>query len=266
MATEGKIVNLESPSSEALFPRTKVKAISDDNNVGLEVLLEEKANDNEVVPITRTINGKALSSNISLTAADVGARPSNWVPSISDLGVTATAAELNKLDGVTATTAELNCVDGVTSNIQTQLNAKVPTTRTINGKALSSNISLTASDVGALPISGGTMNDYSRINIPDSSTGINTTMHESGLTVQGKSDGGWAAGVYFQNNSATSTLAFGGYGGSDDLSWIYIGKTYNDAAIYIGPDNNIILSPSSYGTTLPAAGTPGRIFFKKVSS
>ena len=39
-------------------------------------------------------------------------------------GVTSTAAELNLLDGVTATTAELNYVDGVTSNIQTQLNAK----------------------------------------------------------------------------------------------------------------------------------------------
>lgn len=38
-------------------------------------------------------------------------------------GVTATTAELNLLDGVTATTAELNYVDGVTSNIQTQLDA-----------------------------------------------------------------------------------------------------------------------------------------------
>lgn len=36
-------------------------------------------------------------------------------------GVTATAAELNILDGVTATAAELNFVDGVTSNIQTQI-------------------------------------------------------------------------------------------------------------------------------------------------
>ena len=36
-------------------------------------------------------------------------------------GVTASASELNILDGVTATTAEVNFVDGVTSNIQTQL-------------------------------------------------------------------------------------------------------------------------------------------------
>lgn len=46
------------------------------------------------------------------------------VSNISDL--TATAAELNVLDGITATTTELNYTDGVTSNIQTQLNSKAP--------------------------------------------------------------------------------------------------------------------------------------------
>ena len=49
---------------------------------------------------------------LNLTAADVGARPNTWTPSAADVGA-------------------------------------VPTSRTVNGKALSSNISLTASDVGA---------------------------------------------------------------------------------------------------------------------
>lgn len=40
-------------------------------------------------------------------------------------GVTATTAEINLLDGVTATTAELNYVDGVTSAIQTQIDGKL---------------------------------------------------------------------------------------------------------------------------------------------
>jgi hypothetical protein len=39
-------------------------------------------------------------------------------------GYTATAAEINILDGATLTTTELNYVDGVTSSIQTQLDAK----------------------------------------------------------------------------------------------------------------------------------------------
>ena len=47
---------------------------------------------------------------------------------LSSLGITATATEINKLDGLTATTTELNYVDGVTSNIQTQLNNKAAST------------------------------------------------------------------------------------------------------------------------------------------
>lgn len=68
--------------------------------------------------------------------------------------------------GVSASAAEINYTKGVTSAIQTQLNDKVPTSRTVNGKALSSNISLSYGDVGAaaashshsyLSLSGGTV-------------------------------------------------------------------------------------------------------------
>ena len=55
--------------------------------------------------------------------------------------------------GVTASAAELNYMTGVTSGVQTQLNAKVPTTRKINGKALSEDINLSATDVSAIPSS-----------------------------------------------------------------------------------------------------------------
>ena len=47
----------------------------------------------------------------------------------------------------TTTSTELEYVHGVTSAIQTQLNAKVPNTRTVNGKALSADVSLVASDI-----------------------------------------------------------------------------------------------------------------------
>lgn len=43
---------------------------------------------------------------------------------LSDLGVTASASELNILDGATLTTTELNYVDGVTSAVQTQIDGK----------------------------------------------------------------------------------------------------------------------------------------------
>lgn len=105
-------------------------------------------------PVT-SVNGETGSVNLS--ASDVGARPDTWVPTLGNLGITATASELNKLDGATVTTQEINYLDGVSSSIQTQLNGKVPTSRTVNGKLLSSNITLSASDVGALSTAGGTL-------------------------------------------------------------------------------------------------------------
>lgn len=60
---------------------------------------------------------------------------------LGTLGITATAAELNILDGVMVTAQELNYVDGVTSNIQTQLNDKADSTHSHS----------------YLPLSGGTL-------------------------------------------------------------------------------------------------------------
>ena len=45
------------------------------------------ASDVSAVPTTRTVNGKALSSNITLSASDVGARASSWTPTKSDVGL-----------------------------------------------------------------------------------------------------------------------------------------------------------------------------------
>jgi hypothetical protein len=63
---------------------------------------------------TQTLTNKTIntaSNDITVVTADV-----------SDL--TASAAELNTLDGITTSTEELNYVDGVTSAIQTQIDAK----------------------------------------------------------------------------------------------------------------------------------------------
>ena len=57
--------------------------------------------------------------------------PSLHLSKISD--VTATAAEVNILDGAILTTTELNYVDGVTSSIQNQLDSKVAANTAITG-------------------------------------------------------------------------------------------------------------------------------------
>lgn len=60
--------------------------------------------------------------------ANGGTGATTATTALTNLGITSTAAELNKLDGVTATTAELNYLVGVTSKVQTQLNAKATQT------------------------------------------------------------------------------------------------------------------------------------------
>ena len=50
----------------------------------------------ECVPLTRTINNKALTSDITLAASDVGARSSTWMPTASDVGAVPTSRTINK--------------------------------------------------------------------------------------------------------------------------------------------------------------------------
>ena len=60
-----------------------------------------------------------------------------------------------KLSVSEVTSTELSYLDGVSSNLQTQIDNKVPTTRKINSKPLSSDITLTATDVDAIPAPDG---------------------------------------------------------------------------------------------------------------
>ena len=76
-----------------------------------------------------TINTEGqVTAGTTLAESDI---PDLHLAKITD--VTATAAEVNVLDGITATTTELNYVDGVTSSIQDQLDAKVEANTAITG-------------------------------------------------------------------------------------------------------------------------------------
>lgn len=75
--------------------------------------------------IAAALNGTAGTIAPDMTGFDINSVPVTATAAELNIldGATVTTAELNLLDGVTATTAELNYVDGVTSNIQTQLDA-----------------------------------------------------------------------------------------------------------------------------------------------
>lgn len=98
----------------------------------------------EAVPITRTINEKALSSNITITALDIGA---------------ASIEQGNKADSA------IQSIQGNGKIIQPDFNRSVvitpenigavPVERKINDKALNEDITLSASDIGAAAIEHG---------------------------------------------------------------------------------------------------------------
>lgn len=111
----------------------------------------------DVVPSTRLVNGKSLATNISLTFSDVGAKPANYVPqwneiankpSFSAAAFSGDYADLtNKPNlALVATTGDFNDL----ANKPTAFNiGAVPDTRTVNGRRLNANITISASDVGA---------------------------------------------------------------------------------------------------------------------
>ena len=119
-------------------------------------------------------------STITLSGSDgssTSVTDANTTYSLGSFGITATAAELNKLDGVTATATELNYVDGVTSNIQTQLNGKASSGHT--------HANATTTAAGFLPkLGGGTTNflraDGSWAKPPDTNTTY--TLSSFGIT------------------------------------------------------------------------------------
>lgn len=86
------------------------------------------------IPV-ESVNGKT--GAITLSASDIKALPDTYVPPVTSVNGKTGAITLSASD-VGAATAD-------------HTHDYVPTSRTINGKALTSNISLTASDVEALP-------------------------------------------------------------------------------------------------------------------
>ncbi|HHD2919849.1 tail fiber domain-containing protein [Enterobacter kobei] len=116
------------------------------DNAWTEIPLKSD-NDTYYVPMARTVNGKALSSNIVLSNADIGSVPvertvngkalsSNIVLTSADTGSVPVGRTINSKplsDDIVLTSADTG---------------SVPVERTVNGKPLSDDIVLSRSDVG----------------------------------------------------------------------------------------------------------------------
>lgn len=106
------------------------------NQTDLASALSAKANSSDLasyVPITRTVNGAALSSNITLTTASIA--DSSNKRYVTDAHLTL----LGNTSGTNTGDQDLSAY-ALTANV-------VPNTRTVNGAALSSNVTLTTADI-----------------------------------------------------------------------------------------------------------------------
>lgn len=129
----------------------------------------------------RTINGKPLNEDVTLTASDVQARPDSWMPTAADVGAAAaghthTPAEIGAAAANhTHTPASIGAAAASHSHTAAEVGARpdswMPTAADVGAAAKSHSHSgyastshtHTAADVGALPSSGGTLTGDLRI-------------------------------------------------------------------------------------------------------
>lgn len=152
-----------------------------------------------------------LTDGKSYNVVDATAIHSEDVATSSKVGLVKIGSGITvAIDGTISVnaTAPVQSVNGKTGTITLAASdvGAVPTTRTVNGKALSTNVSLTASDVGALPstttalknpnaltFTGGATASYDgssavTINIPDASGGANIVVSKTQPTGQKAGD------------------------------------------------------------------------------
>ena len=187
---------------------------------------------------TDTLVGKATTdtlTNKTLTSPKIN----------EDVVVSATATELNILDGVTATTAELNILDGVTATT-TELNILDGVTSTAAELNILDGVTSTAAELNILD---GVTSSTAELNILDAVS--------RGSLIYGNSSG---ATALLTKGSASTVLTSDG----TDISWAapaasgvtYVTKTAN----YTTQDLEGVLANTSGGAftvTLPASPSAG---------
>lgn len=136
---DAKIKEIDNKASNITVPVTSVN-----NKTGAVSLA---ASDVGAVSTTRKVNNKPLSSDINLVAADINTADG-------------TTLEKFKIDTNSSLKQKADLVGGKIPIAELPELGYVPTERTINGKPLSSNITLTASDVGAGGLPGYSVYGY----------------------------------------------------------------------------------------------------------
>ncbi|SUC31931.1 Uncharacterised protein [Providencia rettgeri] len=155
-------------------------------------------NANGRVPSTRKVNNKPLTEDINLAAGDVGA----YTKAETDTKV----ADAKKAGTDAQNTA--NNANTAATNANNNANSRVPSTRKVNNKALSADISLNAGDVGA----------YTKAEVDSKlqSAGVTSVRLGASVSVTRNinftlSSGEVLVGLTFWDTGSNSAVNFGGY-------------------------------------------------------
>ena len=250
-----------------------------------------------------------LTNSTSSTSTTTAATPSS-VKSAYDLANTAKSAaataqatadsKANASHGnhVPATQTANNAIflrnDNTWATVTPANIGAVPTSRTVNGKALSGNISLTASDIGVVDWFGSatsipadsdldtytTIGKYSAVNDATVKTLVNCPvtsnfvlyvykrasssvnqliMSRTGIHMRGNNSPGtwsaWKASLNADSDGGALAITKGGTGATNGATGL--------ANLFAA--GNTVLSSYQYGDTLPSSASEGTMFFKKAT-
>ena len=193
-----------------------------------------------------------VAGEVSMTTLDIGGT-----------NVTATAAELNIMDGVTATTAELNIMDGVTAttaelNIMDGVTATTAELNLMDGGTSASSTTLAAAD-RLIVNDNGTMK---QVALSDFETFFESALDTtSNITTVGALDSGSITSGFGNIDTGSSTITTTGLitGGSLDIDDVVINGTTightDDTDLMTVADGVLTVAGEVSMTTLDIGGT-----------
>lgn len=186
------------------------------------------------VPVGRKVNNKPLNADVSLSAGDVGAYSKTETDNkVADAKKAGTDAQ-NKA----------NAANTAATNANNNANGRVPSGRKVNGKPLTSDITLGAGDVGAF----AKTETYNRTDIDKkigAGSGFGYGQKWQDFTSQRK------ANVVYQNTTGKPIAVFNdssphrgkfSWVSIDSKTWVKVGNTSGDAGI----SNNFVVPVGHY--------------------